>query len=90
MKKALSLLLCAVMLVCSFVVPSAAAGLEDVPSLRTAVTYTLDASCKDGQGVLYTLNDADNTAVVGLNTYADSASSGYTDSATVIIPEFVS
>lgn len=90
MKKALSLLLCAVMLVCSFVVPSAAEGLDDVPALRTAVTYTLDASCKDGQGVLYTLNDADNTAVVGLNTYADSASSGYTDSATVIIPEFVS
>jgi len=86
MKKIISLILCAIMIVCAFAVPSTA---FDTPATRAAIEYTLDANQKDAQGIYYTLN-ADGSAVVGLNTYSDSASSGYTGNGAVIIPEVVS
>lgn len=88
MKKTLSLILCAVMIICALVVPTTAADVV-IPQTAATVSYDLDANAKDAQGILYTLDAAAGTAVVGLNTYADSNSSGYTGNGTVIIPDQV-
>jgi len=81
MKKILSLILTAVMLMSSVVMATGAENIGEgvyapnMPSLSTeAMVQTLDENQVDAQGVYYTLNDEDMTAIVGKNTYADSAS----------------
>lgn len=84
MKRVISLVLCALMIVCAFVVPTTA---DKLVVLRAPLTVALDAN-QVGEGIYYTLN-ADNTAIVGKNTYSDSCSSGYTGNGSVQIPEYV-
>ncbi len=95
MKKILSILLAAVMLLSSAVLTVGAddetigfgESVFNAPSDAESREQVLNADGVDAQGVYYTLNDEDLTAVVGKNTYADSASAvteGMIDS--VIIP----
>lgn len=102
MKKIVSLALCAIMLICAFVVPTTAETVA-TPDTKTEVTKALnDVEVKDeegkvvevykadDQGIRYTI-DADNNAVVGLDLYAESNSSEYAgaNNGIVVIPEYV-
>ena len=99
MKKILSLILTAAMLMSAAVMTTGAADVAigdgmyapDMPYAPEATsTQELDENQVDAQGVYYTLDDETNTATVGKNTYADSASADAglkTDS--IVIPSKV-
>lgn len=81
MKKILSIILTAAMLLSAVVMTAGAEEIgfgEYAPNAPTitasAEIIPIDENQVDAQGIYYTLNDEDMTAVVGKNTYADSAS----------------
>ncbi len=95
MKKILSIILTAAMLLSSAVLSVGAT--DDVvgvvggtaSAVSTAEsTQTLDADQKDAQGIYYTLDAETKTAIVGMDTYSDSASAGATADS-IVIPETV-
>lgn len=97
MKKALSFLLTAAMLISCFVMSVGADSSvgSDTPDLGSAarastptsdIVYDLNEDHVDPQGVYYTLDGNTMTAVVGKNTYSDSASAVTGDITSVIIP----
>lgn len=102
MKKLLSFLLTAAMLVSCFAmsvgadsdVGTAASGSGSASRaivMPTLGVFELNDSHVDVQGVYYTLNDDTMTAIVGKNTYSDSASAATIDIAVdIVIPEAVS
>jgi len=96
MKKILSLILTAVMLMSAFVITTGAEEIgfgEYAPNSmyveESELTQALDANNVDAQGIYYTLDDSTMTAIVGKNTYSDSASAGVPNTATVVIPATV-
>ncbi len=96
MKKILSLILTAVMLMSALIITASADEIgfgEYAPNgmyvENSDLTQALDANQTDAQGIYYTLDDSTMTAIVGKNTYADSASAGVPTTATVVIPATV-
>ena len=97
MKKILSLILTAAMLMSAVVMTAGAENIGEgvyapnMPSFsQESLTQALDENQVDAQGIYYTLDDEAMTAIVGKNTYADSASAAAdlkTDS--IVIPETV-
>lgn len=84
MKRIISVLLCALMIVAVMVIPATATTSYTFP--KAAETFNLTDG-KDPNGVSYTI--ANGKATVGVNTYSDSCSSGYTGNGAVTIPEYV-
>ena len=74
MKRIISVLLCALMIVAVMAIPATATTSYTFP--KAAETFSLTDG-KDPNGVSYTI--ANGKATVGVNTYSDSCSSGYTD-----------
>lgn len=94
MKKILSLILSTAMLISGAVLTASAepasssvleASGEYAPN-SAPTEMELNADQKDSQGIYYTLDDEAMTAVVGKNTYADSASAGEPASDSIVIP----
>ena len=99
MKKILSLILAAAMLMSLAVMTAGAAETETAfgefapmaPSVSDEdMIQALNEDQVDAQGIYYTLDSESMTAIVGKNTYADSASAdaGIT-SDSIVIPETV-
>ena len=61
---------------------------DKAPAIADAKNVELDAN-NIGEGILYTLDDNTNTAIVGKNVYAESNTSGYTGDGIVTIPDTV-
>jgi len=79
MKKLISVLMAVAMLLSVAVIAVSAASISAPAAVLAADTDSvkaLDANNKDDQGVLYTLDASNMTAVVGKNSYAASASAG--------------
>lgn len=100
MKKILSLILTAAMLMSAAVLTTGASEIgigsgeyaPNMPSLsEESLSQTLDENNVDAQGIYYTLDDETMTAIVGKNTYSDSASAVYGDlfCDSIIIPQTV-
>ena len=92
MKKILSILLTATMLMSAVVMTTAAdEPVVDIPVASVeSSAQALNENQVDEQGVYYSLDDESKTAIVGKNTYADTASADAglkTDS--IVIPETV-
>lgn len=100
MKKILSLILTAAMLMSAAVLTSGASEIgigsgeyaPNMPSFSAEnLSQNLDENNVDAQGIYYTLDDETMTAIVGKNTYSDSASAVYGDlfCDSIIIPQTV-
>ena len=101
MKKYLSILLAALMVLASLAVGVTAAPEEGNPGATPVIpdpapnpsVYDLSEDQIDCQGLYYTLDHESKTAIVGKNTYSDSASSGYDYSISnrdsIVIPSIV-
>ncbi len=83
-KKILALCLAVLTVAAAFTVFSLA---EKAPAVADALTYELNAECRDEQGILYTLDDNSLNAIVGKNVYAETDDIGVYG--TVTIPDAV-
>ena len=102
MKKILSLILVAAMLMSLVVMTAGAEETDVIDSVDTSEIVDVEEPSDseeseeidsnlpvDEQGIYYTLDDETLTAIVGKNTYADSASAGELKTDIIVIPETV-